>query len=216
MRLFMLEMKRLVKTRRTLILVFIALVFSVIMAYLPVSFESINRPGEDGSIVELDGLEALQFKKNYYRKTNGEVTPEKVAEALRIYQSYVREYGTLDEVPLDLYVENILAVRPVLQGLSEAFADPKTGIGTDLMKINPDEVEESYYEKCRNHLNDIMNLEQKKYPAARQYAADKYSKVEVPFQLYTGVSRDAFDYTELYILVLMVLCTAIAAPIFAN
>ena len=45
MRLFMLEMKRLVKTRRTLILVFIALVFSVIMAYLPVSFESINRPG---------------------------------------------------------------------------------------------------------------------------------------------------------------------------
>ena len=216
MRLFMLEMKRLVKTRRTLILVFIALVFSVIMAYLPVSFESINRPGEDGSIVELDGLEALQFKKNYYRKTNGEVTPEKVAEALRIYQSYVREYGTLDEVPLDLYVENILAVRPVLQGLSEAFADPKTGIGTDLMKINPDEVEESYYEKCRNHLNDIMNLEQKKYPAPRQYAADKYSKVEVPFQLYTGVSRDAFDYTELYILVLMVLCTAIAAPIFAN
>ena len=80
MRLFMLEMKRLVKTRRTLILVFIALVFSVIMAYLPVSFESINRPGEDGSIVELDGLEALQFKKNYYRKTNGEVTPEKVAD----------------------------------------------------------------------------------------------------------------------------------------
>lgn len=64
MRLFMLEMKRLVKTRRTLILVFIALVFSVIMAYLPVSFESINRPGEDGSIVELDGLEALQFKKD--------------------------------------------------------------------------------------------------------------------------------------------------------
>ena len=96
MRLFMLEMKRLVKTRRTLILVFIALVFSVIMACLPVSFESINRPGEDGSIVELDGLEALQFKKNYYRTTNGEVTPERVAEALKIYQSYVREYGTLD------------------------------------------------------------------------------------------------------------------------
>ena len=110
----------------------------------------------------------------------------------------MREYGTLDDVPLDLYVENILAIRPVLHGLSEIFADPKTGIGVDLMEINPDEVEKSYYEKCRNHLNDIMNLEQKKYPTARQYAADKYSKVEAPFQLYAGLSRDAFDYTELY------------------
>ncbi len=30
------------------------------------------------------------------------------------------------------------------------------------------------------------------------------------------MSRDAFDYTTLYILVLSILCTAIAAPIFAN
>ena len=98
--------------------------------------------GEDG----VCGIDVEPSFRKLLQKTNGEVTPEKVAEALRIYQSYVREYGTLDEVPLDLYVENILAIRPVLQGLSEAFADPKTGIGTDLMKINPDEVEESYYE----------------------------------------------------------------------
>ena len=61
-----------------------------------------------------------------------------------------------------------------------------------------------------------MNLEQKEYEAARQFAAGRYVDVDQPFYLYPGMSRDAFDYTTLYILVLSILCTAIAAPIFAN
>lgn len=84
------------------------------------------------------------------------------------------------------------------------------------MDIAPDDVEQHYYEKCASHLDDVMNLEQKKYPAAGQFAADKYSGVERPFYLYYGMSRDAFDYTTLYILILSIFCVAIAAPVFAN
>ena len=58
----------------------------------------------------------------------GEVTPEKVADALRTYQKYVQEYGTVDDIPLDVYTENITAIRPLLDRLPEAFADPDTGI----------------------------------------------------------------------------------------
>ena len=216
MRLFWLELKRIIKSRRTLVLLAAALLMSVVMAYLPISFESINRPGENGEVIELDGLPAIKFKRDYYEKTAGNVTPQRLAEALRTYQSYVKEYGTLNDVPLDIYIENIMAIRPMLKGLTEAFADPKTGIGADLMDINPDEVEQHFYEKCVSHLDDIMNLEQKEYPTARQFAADKYANVEQPLYLYPGMSRDAFDYTTLYILVLSILCVAIAAPIFAN
>lgn len=216
MRLFRLEVKRIIKSRRTLVLLAAALLMSVVMAYLPISFESINRPGENGEVIELDGLPAIKFKRDYYEKTAGNVTPQRLAEALRTYQSYVKEYGTLNDVPLDIYIENIMAIRPMLKGLTEAFADPKTGIGADLMDINPDEVEQHFYEKCVSHLDDIMNLEQKEYPTARQFAADKYANVEQPLYLYPGMSRDAFDYTTLYILVLSILCVAIAAPIFAN
>ena len=53
MRLFCLEVKRILKSRRTLILLTVALFLAVIMAYLPISFESINRPGENGTIIEL-------------------------------------------------------------------------------------------------------------------------------------------------------------------
>lgn len=216
MRLFRLEVKRIMKSRRTLILLVAALLMSIVMAYLPISFESINRPGEGGKIIELDGLPAIQFKRDYYEKTAGNITPGKLAEALRTYQSYVKEYGTLNDVPLDIYIENIMAIRPMLMGLTEAFADPKTGIGADLMDIDPDEVEQYFYKKCVSHLDDIMNLEQKEYDSAGQFAAGRYADVDRPFYLYPGLSRDAFDYTTLYILVLSILCVAIASPAFAN
>lgn len=46
MRLFRLEVKRIMKSCRTLTLLAVSLFMSVIMAYLPISYESINRPGE--------------------------------------------------------------------------------------------------------------------------------------------------------------------------
>ena len=69
MRLFRLEIKRIMKSRRTLILLAVLLLLSVVMAWLPVSFESINRPGDNGSVVELNGMEAIQFKREYRQDT---------------------------------------------------------------------------------------------------------------------------------------------------
>ena len=54
-------------------------------------------------------------------------------------------------------------------------------------------------------LSGGMNLEQKEYPTAGQFAADEYAKLKQPFYLFPGMSRDAFDYTTLYILVLSIL-----------
>ena len=140
MRLFCLEVKRIMKSRRTIILLTAALLLAVIMAYLPISFESINRPGDNGSVVELNGMEAIQFKREYRQDTYGDVTPQKIADALRIYQKYVQQYGTVEDMPLDVYTENVMAIRPLLDRLPEAFADPQTGIGADLMEIDPDMV----------------------------------------------------------------------------
>ncbi len=216
MRLYRLEIKRVLKARRTLILLAVALIMSVVMAYLPIMFESINRPNADGTVIELDGIEAIRFKRTYYSETYGTVTPQKVADALQSYQSTVKEYGSLDDVPLDIYIEHILAIRPLLKGLTEAFGDPATGMAADIMEIDPDEVVQSYYEKCAAHLNDVMENEQKDYPTAWQQANKKYVELEKPFQLYYGISRDAFDYVELYIFILSILCIAIAAPVFAG
>lgn len=218
MRLFGLEIKRLLKSRRTLILLAVAMILSILMAYLPVSFESINRPNEDGTITELNGMAAIEYKRSLYSATYGEVSPEMVKEALETYQNCVKEYGPVEEdgFPLDVNVEKIVPIRPLLKGLAEVFADPLTGIAADWMDIDPDAIDQSYYDKCTEHLNDVMRNEQRDYPTAQQKASDKYAQVDTPFYLHAGMSKDAFDYIEFYILFLAILCVAIVAPIFAN
>ena len=218
MRLFCLEVKRVLKSRRTLILIAVALVMSVVMAYLPIAFESINRPNPDGTKTELDGMEAIEFKRDLYSAINGEVTPEKVSEALRIYQSLINEYGPMesDTFPLSVSVKQIVPIRPLLKALPELYADPLTGIGPDLMDIDPEDVAQNYYQKCETHLADVMRNEQRNHPAAQQQALEQYKKVDMPFQLYAGYSKDAFDYVELYIMILAILCVSIITPIFSG
>jgi len=216
MRLFHLELKRILTSRRSLILIAAALLMSVVMACLPIGFESVDRPGANGEVIELDGMAALRFKQAYYRRESGELTPQRLAEALRRYQACVAEYGSLNDVPLAVYHENILAIRPMLKCLPEAFADPETGIGPDLMDIDPDAVEQHFYEKCAAHLDDVMALEQKEHPAAGRFAAQKYAALGYPFFIHYGMGRTAFDYIIFHILILALLCTAIAAPVFAS
>ena len=204
MRLFRLELKRILKSRRTLILLAIALLLSVAMAYLPISFEGINRPNEDGTVTELDGLAAIKYKQDLYKTSAGEVTPDRIKSALETYQSCVREYGPVEEegFPLAVFIEKIVPFRHLLMGLSEAFADPVTGIGADLMDIDPNDIDGAYYEKCAEHLQDVMRNEQRENETAQQKALEKYSELDTPFYLHSGISKDAFDYIELYILLL--------------
>lgn len=218
MRLFGLELKRILTSRRTLILLAIAIVLSAVMAFLPIAFEGINRPNEDGTVTELDGLAAIEYKRDLYATSVGEVTPEKIKAALETYQSCVREYGSVEaeSFPLEVNIKQIVPIRPLLKGLSEVFADPLTGIGADLMEIDPDAIDQSYYEKCAEHLRDVMRNEQREYETAQQNALEKYAELDTPFYLHYGISKDAFDYIEFYILFLAVLCVAIAAPTFAG
>ena len=219
LRIYCLEVKRVLKSHRVIILLLIALAMSVLMAWLPVMYESINQPDENGKLVALDGREAIAYKKTLRSIHNGEVTPEKLKNALNRYQNAVSPYGEESiysgEFPVVLYLETVFPVEALLGRLPEAFSDPKTGQGTNLMAISPDKLD-GFYEQTGQHLKDIMQMEQKKYPTAQEQALQKYAHVKTPFQLYAGYSRDAFDHLVLFIFILVILCTAAAAPTFSN
>jgi hypothetical protein len=220
MRIYQLEIKRVLKSRRTIILLLSALFMSVIMAWLPVMFENINQYDANGNITtELSGLNAIAYKKSLRAIHDGEVTTEKFKEALQSYQSAVSKFGenSLDsgDFPVDIYMEKIFPVQSLLGRLPEAFADPKSGQATSLMDIPPSKLHE-FYEQTEQHLKDIMLMEQKDHPTAQQFALQNYAEVNTPFQLYSGYSRDAFDYIELYIFLLVILCTAAVVPTFSD
>ena len=58
--------------------------------------------------------------------------------------------------------------------------------------------------KCAEHLQDVMRNEQRENETAQQKALEKYSELDTPFYLHSGISKDAFDYIELYILLLAI------------
>lgn len=51
-------------SRRTLILLLLALVLSALMAFLPITYEGINYLDNNGKVVELSGLDAIKYKNN--------------------------------------------------------------------------------------------------------------------------------------------------------
>lgn len=220
MRIYLLELKRVLKSRRAIILLIIALLMSVVTAWLPVMYEDINQYDEKGNkVAELNGLDAITYKKSLGSVNNGEVTTEKLKEGLNIYQSAISKYGeenlSSGDFPMNIYMEKVFPVKALLGRLPEAFSDSKTGQASSLMNITPDKLD-NFYEQTVQHLKDIMQMEQKEYPNAQKQALQKYTEVGTPFQLYAGYSRDAFDYIVIFIFLLVILCTAAATPTFSN
>ena len=86
MRLMKLELKRVLKTRLTLILLTFSLVLSLVMAYIPTTFSYVTYRDSNRDTVKLLGLDAVQYLKTLQSDTAGEVTPQKVRQAVeKIY-----------------------------------------------------------------------------------------------------------------------------------
>ena len=82
MRLMKLELKRVLKTRSTLILLTLSLVLSLVMAYIPTTFSYVSYLDDNGNTIKLLGLDAVQYLKTLQSDTAGTVTPQKVRQAV--------------------------------------------------------------------------------------------------------------------------------------
>ena len=146
MRLMKLELKRVLKTRLTLILLTFSLVLSLVMAYIPTTFSYITYRDANGDAVKLLGLDAVQYLKTLQSDTAGEVTPQKVRQAVEDYQTCLTKYGVDNtcDLPDGVYEAEILPYALLLHGVREAFADPDSGIAPSLMDIDPEKIEDYY------------------------------------------------------------------------
>ena len=217
MRLMKLELKRVLKTRLTLILLTFSLVLSLVMAYIPTTFSYVSYLDDNGNTIKLLGLAAVQYLKTLQSDTAGEVTPQKVRQAVEDYQTCLTKYGVENtyDLPEGVYEAEILPYAPLLHGVREAFADPDSGIAPSLMDIDPEKIED-FYSACEARLDSLMKLEQRDHPRAQEAAKRLYSRVETPYQLYPGYNTDAMDYQLLLSFLIVLFCTVIAAPIFTS
>ena len=213
--MFSLEIKRVLRTRITWILLCAAFILTAFMAYLPVTFEGAVVE-ENGEEKELRGLAAVQYFRQYNHTVYGQVTTEKLKEAIEkrreIYPEYQSEYG--ENIPSKVYYGELALSEPYMHGIKEAFANLETGTAPNTLDIHPEDVE-GYYERLEQRLASILNMEQKDYPSARKIAEDKFEKVKRPYLYYYGASTNSMDYQVLLMFVISIFCVVIAAPVFA-
>lgn len=217
MRLLKLEMKRILKTRLTILLLLSAFFLTFAAAYLPVTFSYSSYIDEEGNKVELTGLASVRYEKNLQSEIAGIVTPEKVRKAVEDYQAVLTEYGVENsyDLPDGVYEARILPFAPLLRGVKEAFADPDTGIAPSIMEIDPEKLDD-YYDACEERIVSLMKAEQKNHPAAQKAAVSKYHEVEKPYLFFPGYTTDAMDYQILLAFLILLICTVIAAPVFTS
>lgn len=217
MRLLNLELKRVLKTRVTVVLLLLSFGLAFLMAYLPATFPYIKYTDDAGNQVELKGPAAIRYQKELQAETAGDVTPEKIQEALRQYQACLTKYGaeTIYDLPEGVYVKEILPYEPLLHGLREAYADPNSGFAPSLLEIDPEEVDQ-FYEKCVERNGTLMKQEQKDHEAAQKKAAAMYAAVKKPFQFFPGYGSDPMDYEIFLAFLILLFSVVIAAPVFTS
>lgn len=219
MRLLKVEIKRILKTRLTIILLAAALLLTLLMAYLPITFPSSSCCYTDaqGNSIELKGLQGIAYKKKLQADITGTVTPEKVRQAVEAYQACLNKYGaeTSYDLPDGVYDAEILPYAPLLHGIREIFADPHTGFAPNILEIDPKKTD-SYYDLCKERVVSLMKQEQKEHPAAQQTAIDLYSQVNTPYRFFPGYSTEAMEYQTLLAYLILLLCTVITAPVFTS
>lgn len=218
MRLLGLEIKRVLRTKVTWILICAALILSVLLAYIPVTFEGGRVVNGNGTAVttELKGMDAVR----YYRENSvvqGEVTPEILQEAIGRYQEVYAEYNSIygEDVPAEVYYERLRSYSPFIRDIKEAFSDRKNGMAPAVTEIPADEVK-NFYLMLNDRLSSIMDMEQGNYPSAKTVALNKFSKVQTPYTYYYGASSDSMDYQTIFIFLITILCAVIVAPVFST
>lgn len=215
-RIYGLEIRRILKNRKSFLIILFMIVLSVFFAWLPLYFVEIDRINSDGSVDNLHGKEALEYLGPYYSDIEGEVTVDKLKDALTTYQDIRKKYGDEDaKIPKDVRFNQLKPAEALCRLLPVVYASEMNGnlIMKDLNAISVDEVN-NYYDQCTQHIKDVCRVELKPQ-MAEEKALELYSNVDKPFYYHYGYTRDAFDYVEICILFIAFAVIISGATVFS-
>lgn len=213
-KIWKLELLRILRTRSTLLFLAAALVLSVFMAWVPVTYVTFSYE-ENGRETTLKGPAALAMRKRLRSATDGEVTPGKMAAGLAAYRENTARYGDPNskDFPAGIYASDLFPYAALTARLKEVMADADTGAVPDYAAISEADAL-GFYDRCRIHVSDLMRMEQRDNPAAVALAEKMYAQIQPPFYYYEGYDSNMAEYLGLYLFLLTLLCALVTAPLF--
>ena len=211
MRLYYLEMKRLIRTKSVWILMIAMVVLAAVMAYVPVTFIRAYKT-DAGNVQAVTGVQAVKISKETRKDMEGEVTEEKIRQAIRVLNEMYQEYGSsfMEEVSADVYAEKIYPIMPVLNVIEQVLAPD----GKNLYNMEAFDVKEedaaTIYEKYRE---EIQGLSQN--PELVKEMQKISGSVKTPFTYESGMTLETVDYYTIYLFLVMFAFIVIASPVYA-
>ena len=211
MRLYYLEMKRLIRTKSVWILMMAMVVLAAVMAYVPVTFIRAYKT-DAGNVQAVTGVQAVKISKETRKDMEGEVTEEKIRQAIRVLNEMYQEYGSsfMEEVSADVYAEKIYPIMPVLNVIEQVLVPD----GKNLYNMETFDVKEedaaTIYEKYRE---EIQGLSQN--PELVKEMQKISGSVKTPFTYESGMTLETVDYYTIYLFLVMFAFIVIASPVYA-
>lgn len=215
MRLFSMELKRILKTRITLIMIIVALVFSALLAWIPVTFRWVLSEEPNGQELALKGMDAIHWYEDH-SVIEGELTPEIIAHAVEVRQDIYREYRSEfgENIPARVYYDKLWPYEDVSKCALEPMAD-ENGFAPAFLEIDTD-ILSDYYGLLEPRLTRVLQWDNDDHPAAVEAGLKKFEKVSKPYTYYYGADRDNLDYEVLTIWLIVMICAFICSTIFSS
>ncbi len=216
MSLFWIEIKRILHTKSFFLLWIFSLALSALFAWLPTTYAYSQYVNKEGNQVVLKGISSLEYEKRQQKAIQGPVVAQKVKQAVHTYQECLTKYGVSQsyDLPEEIYEKEIMPIAPLLHGVKELFADPKTGMAPSLMEIDLEKLD-FYYTLCENRVATILEMEMPHQEEAKNQALALYKQVKKPFLLQPGINSSILDYQNLLGFLLLLICIAFVAPTFS-
>ena len=215
MRILLLEMKRVIKSRMTWILLAVAVAVSALISWQVVSEAQYRYADESGELVKISGTAAIHARKELMQPYEGPVTEEKLRNALQIFQSIYKKYGGGDgeNIPQNVYYGKVVPIEPFLDMIYSVY--PKSGSYYEaLSKVSPNEIS-GFYQDRSQALRSQMEA---KYPENQNVLREVQKlneKVRTPFKLIEGYTNDNSTNLCILIFLLVFIGTTIASPVFS-
>lgn len=140
-----------------------ALLFSILLAYVPITFVYYYNPESQKFI---SGLQAIKDEQVMRSDLEGAITQEEIVNTITKYQAVLSKYGVDSRYKLpnegSYEIEDI---KPILHMIEEAYSS-EDGLGANILDLSPNELPD-FYEACSLHLANNMVV--KNLPLQRFY-----------------------------------------------
>lgn len=214
MRIFILELKRLVKTRAVWISIAIGVILSIALSFSTISSNEYEYAGKNNSMEKITGISAIKANKKQAKPFEGEVTVEDLQSDLEVFHSLVKQYG--NDIPYNLFCKEIIPRWMHLNLITSVYSGDDSNIFEGLKNVYPNDITNIYSNRNEVLKNKLLV----KYPnnvAAQSKALTQNASVKTPF-IYKGGIQSTRGFTDIDFLslILAILCIFMNSPIFSG